>query len=120
MDSTGARLLAELHAAPPRQRTILPIYLFISAFGGLYGGYALTSAYGNWLTWAVSLLILEPIGITSLLALVVIMFPDSVFSAMLAHVFYRARLAVLLVGLAFVGFLAWSLIFIAFEFLHLR
>ena len=41
VDPIGVRFLAELRAAPLRQRLILPVYLLISAFGGLYGGYAL-------------------------------------------------------------------------------
>ena len=116
VDPIGARLLAELRAAPLRQRLILPIYLLISTFGGLYGGYALTSAYSNWITWSVSLLILEPVGIASLLALIVMIFPESAFSSMLARALNRAKLAGILVGLAFAGFIAWAAIFIALEF----
>jgi len=120
VDPIGARLLAELRAAPLRQRLILPIYLLISTLGGLYGGYALTSAYSNWITWSVSLLILEPIGTASLLALLVMMFPESTFSSMLARALNRAKIAAVLVGLAFAGFVAWAAIFIAFEFWRIR
>ena len=116
VDSIGVRLLTELRAAPLRQRIILPIYLVISSFGGLYGGYALTSAYSNWITWSISFLILEPIGVASLLALLTMIFPDSALSTMLARALNRAKLAVILVGLAVAGFFAWAAIVVATEF----
>lgn len=116
VDPVGVRLLNELHAAPLRQRIVLPVYLMISAFGGLYGGYALTSAYSNWITWSISFLILEPIGVASLLALLTMMFPESALSTMLARALNRAKLAAVLVGLAVVGVLAWAAIVIATEF----
>lgn len=116
----GARLISELRVAPVSVRIILPVYLIVSSGGGLYGGYALTDAYSNWITWAISLLILEPIGMASLLALVVIVFPHSTFSTLLAHALERAKLAAILLGLAFAGFIASALIYIAAELWRLR
>jgi len=116
----GARLISELRAAPIRVRMILPVYLVLGASGGLYSGYALTDSYSNWISWAISLFILEPIGIASLLALLVIVFPESAFSSMLAHALRRARLAAILVGMAFASFIAWALIFITAELWRLR
>ena len=60
VDPLGMRLLTELWAASLRQRIILLLYLPVSAFGGLYGGYALTSAYNNWITWSISPLCQHP------------------------------------------------------------
>jgi len=119
-DPIGARLRAELREAPLRLRIVLPIYLGIGAFGGLYGGYALTSAYSNWITWPISLLILEPIGVASLLALAVMVSPSSAFAVMLTRALARAKLAALIVGLAFAGFLAWAILYLVLEFLKLN
>src|SRR5438093_7701340 len=97
------RLLGEWQRAPFRLRVLLTIYLAIAAFGGLFGGHALISAYSNWLTWSITLVILEPVGAASLLALLFIYFPNSALARLLDHVLVRAKLALLLVGLCIGG-----------------
>ena len=50
-----------------RMRILLIVYTGIAAFGGLYGSYILIAEYSNWITWSVTLLILEPIGLFCLI-----------------------------------------------------
>ena len=64
--------------------------------------------------------VLEPIGVASLLALLVMIFPASALSTMLARALNRARLAAILVGLAIAGALAWAVIFIAIEYWSMK
>jgi hypothetical protein len=113
--SIGRRLRAELREAPLRQRIVLPIYLLISGVGGLYGGCALTSAYSNWLTWSVALLIVEPVGVASLLALWIMVFPDSRLTGFFDRALGRAWLAAILVGLVVTGVMVWALLVLFLE-----
>jgi|GEM_PF-4382040 len=91
------RLLAEWHEATLRVRAILVLYLSIGAWGGLYGGIALSREFHNAWAWAASFLILEPIGLACLLALVSIVFPNSAVTELLAGALSRARLALWLI-----------------------
>jgi hypothetical protein len=118
-DPIGARLAAELQAGSPGQRVALALLLGAGAVGGLYGGYALTRATSNWLTWSVALLVLDPIGVTSLLAALVILFPRSGLANLLALVLPQGKLALLLVGLAFLGAIVWAVIGVALVALNL-
>jgi hypothetical protein len=115
---TLQRFLAEWRSSPVRLKIILFLYLVVAAFGGLYGGYALTSEYPNWITWSITLLILEPVGFLSLMTLVVILWPNSSFALLFSRAVGRAKLATILVALAFACVLGWAGITLLLEWLR--
>lgn len=114
------RLLDEWRHAPLRLRILLTVYLAIAALGGLLGGHALISEYSNWLTWSITLLILEPVGAASLLALLLIYFPNSGVSRIFSHALTRAKLALLLIGVCIAGWFLFVAGYLALEFWKLR
>src|SRR5437762_8803301 len=90
----AARLHAEWHAATARVRVLLVIYLSIGAWGGLYGGIAISREYPTVWGLGVSFLVLEPIGLACGLALISIAAPRSALAELLSGALSRARFAI--------------------------
>ena len=61
------------------------------------------------------MLILEPVGVASVLALWVVVFPDSRFAGVIDGALGRARLAAMLVGLVVTGAMVWALLVLVSE-----
>jgi hypothetical protein len=91
------RLYAEWHAATTRVRVLLVIYLSIGAWGGIYGGVAISREYPTVWGLGVSFLVLEPIGLACGLALISIAAPRSALAELLCGALSRARFAIWLV-----------------------
>jgi hypothetical protein len=113
-------LLIELETAKPLQVAVITIYLSIGAIGGLCGGFALYHELPNWVTLAIALLILEPIGIVSLLSLLYLYFHSTWLGALLVPALKRVKIALWLVLATFLGFFLWAAVFIAWEFIKLH
>lgn len=109
------RLRREWLETSTRMRAILTVYLAIGAWGGLVGGHLLTSAYSNWITWSVTLLILEPIGGTSVAALIYLYWPNSWVGGQLQKILRRARLGMLIVAVCVIGWLVWAVSYLVIE-----
>jgi MFS family permease len=77
-------------------RFLLLVYVVPGAFGGLYGGYLLAHEVRHWAAWLFAFLVLEPIGITCLLAIPAILAPDSAAAQFLDWSVPRARRAAIL------------------------
>ena len=76
--SDATRWIAEWSHLPLRGRILLATYMVIGAFGGLFGSHTvLTEFPRSWVAWAVSLVILEPVGLACALGLIVLAFPHS-------------------------------------------
>jgi hypothetical protein len=113
-------LRTEWLAAPLRFRLFMTLYLVVAAWGGLVGGHLLTSAFSNWLTWSVTLLILEPVGVTAVAALIFLYWPNSWVAGLLGKALGRAKVATLIVGACVVGWFAWVIIYFGIEFWKLK
>jgi hypothetical protein len=96
-------LREEFRNLPVGGRVAATLLLFLGAFGGLTGGYFLLHETRHWASWATALLILEPIGIFSVLALFTLAVPDSALATFLSGALKRASLAVALFLLGYVG-----------------
>lgn len=107
-------------AAPLRFRILMTIYLGISAWGGVIGGHLLTSAYSNWLTWSIALLLLEPVGVSSLAALIFLYWPNSWVGGILSKALGRAKVATLMIAAGVLGLFAWCVVYLGIEFWKLR
>jgi hypothetical protein len=115
-----ALLRVQWAEAPLRFRVLMTVYLLVAAWGGLVGGHLLTAALGNWFTWSVTLLILEPVGAASLAALIFLYWPNSWLGAMLQKLLHRAKLATLIVAACISGWLAWVTFYFVAEFWKLQ
>jgi hypothetical protein len=106
--------------APLRFRAFMTLYLLIAAWGGMVGGHLLTAAYSNWITWSVTLLILEPVGVASLAALVFLYWPNSWLGVVVQKSMQRAKLATLIVAACAAGWLVWVILYFAAEIWKIR
>lgn len=113
-------LRTEWLAASRRLRLLMTVYMIIGAWGGLVGGHLLTRAHSNWITWSVTLLILEPVGMTSVAALIFLHWPNSWVGRLLDKALRRARVAMLILGACTLGCIAWVIIYFGIEFWRLR
>ena len=102
----GEQLQAEWREMTPEMRLFMSVCMSIGAFGGLYGGHTVLVLFSHhWFAWALSLAVLEPVGLASALGLVIVNFPRSRLAGWAARLFAstlgRAKIAAILVGLVF-------------------
>jgi len=115
-DSRLLELLEWRRAARLRYRVLVATYLAVGAFGGLFGGHALVTEYGNWLAWAISLMILEPAGLACLAGFAFMLLPTAATGGFLTATLRRATLAVLVVGLAYAGTIVGGVLLVIWEY----
>ena len=109
------RLMAEWREAPARVRLMLSLYLAIGAWGGISGGYSLATEIPHPISYAISLLILEPVGFCCALGLITLYAPTALFDGFLAGAIVRAKVALLFIALAVVLYFGGVLIWCAWE-----
>jgi hypothetical protein len=120
---TALDLVQEWRGVSPRIRVLLVLYLAIGAWGGISGGFLLAHEIRHPLSYAVSFLVLEPVGICCLLALVALVAlvaPESSLSSHLGVALGRARIAVVLVALTFALWLVAVVLWVAWEWFRLQ
>ena len=106
---------------PLPARILFGAVLTIGACGGLIGAEAVTSEFsGSWVAWLLALFVLEPIGLACGFGLLVLAFPRSAIARWFVSSLKRAKVAALLVGLAFVGAILWVVIFLVYELWKMR
>jgi hypothetical protein len=98
----------------------LILYLGIGAWGGLSGGYLLARELHHPVSYAISFLILEPVGLCCLAGLVALIAPDSFVAGLLSGALGRAKLALVLVFGSAAAFLLGMLSWVAWEWLRLQ
>ncbi|MEA2339436.1 MAG: hypothetical protein QOE82_3443 [Thermoanaerobaculia bacterium] len=111
-------LAAELRGQSGCFRFMLAGYLLAGGAGGLYGGYFLAHEVHHWLALLFSLLILEPIGITCLLALPAMIAPDSAAGTLFDWSVPRAKRAAAIVGILYLLLVAGLFGFTLLEWLR--
>ncbi|MFN7975403.1 MAG: hypothetical protein U0166_24220 [Acidobacteriota bacterium] len=112
----AAELLFQWRSVGLPLRLLLSLYLVGGSFS-LYAGFLLTTELHHWAAWGVSLFILEPIGLFSMIALGALWAPSSAAAFILRLTIGRARRAAILVGvlvglwlLFTLGFVAWEIV----------
>ena len=114
--SDATRWIAEWSHLPLRGRILLATYMVIGAFGGLFGSHTvLTEFPRSWVAWAVSLVILEPVGLACALGLIVLAFPHSAVTGWFTSTLKRAKTASIIVGLIFASAFLGSVVFLLYE-----
>ena len=117
----AAEWIREWQCLPCRSRIVLTICLLVGAFGGLWGGILLTSDFRrSWVAWAISLLILDPVGLACALGLIVLIFPSSLLAHQFGKTLREARRAAALVGLIVVAALLGCFLFLLVELWKMR
>ena len=101
--------------APMRARVLILLYMAAGAWGGLYGGFTLAHEYRNLLTWSISFLILEPVGVACLFGFLYLVSAGSLGGTLLSRALGRAKVAVVLVFVAGAGVLVINFGFLLFE-----
>lgn len=113
----AARFVEEWAQLPLRGRVLLAVYMVIGAFGGLIGADSVLAEFTHsWIGWAVSLIVLEPVGLACALGLFVLIFPRSRIAGWFCHALGRAKVAAVVVGLIFVSAILSCLTFFLYEF----
>lgn len=106
-------LRAQLHTLSVRDRLFLLLYLVPAALGTAAAGYCLLDFGETWIARSVALFIIEPIALACILAVVVLVAPDSGFADVLVGAVRRASyVTIALIFVAFagiVGLLLWAL-----------
>jgi hypothetical protein len=98
---------------------MLTLYLAIGAWGGIAGGYSLATELRHPVSYAISLLILEPIGVCCALGLLCLFAPTALFDAFLASAITRAKLALFIIALAVALYFGGVLVWCALEWYRL-
>lgn len=93
--------------------------MLLMAWSCLWGAYAITR-FHHWVPWAFALVVLEPIGITALLAATFLSAPGSGIGRWFAGAIQRARLGLLALLSVMVGGLATVLFWWAWELYKFR
>jgi len=90
--------------------------MVIGALGGLIGAHIVLEEFSrSWVAWAVSLIILEPVGFACALGLFVLMFPRSRIAGWFCHALGRAKVAAVVVGLIFASAILGNSTFLLYE-----
>jgi len=84
------------------------------------GGYSLAREIHHPVSYAVSFLVLEPVGFCCLVGLIALIAPESFIGTLLAGALGRAKIALVLVFLALGSFIVGTLTWIAWEWLRLQ
>lgn len=101
-ESEAVRWVQEWFALPIPNRILIGVYLGVGAIGGIYGGHTLIQRYGHsWVAWIIAIIILEPIGLTCALGLLIPLLPQRFVSGIFSETLRRARLAAAITGLTF-------------------
>ena len=97
----AAQLSDEWLDAPVRARVFLCVLTGLAGIGCLYAGFAISRDSPGWVAWLLTILILEPLGVACLLGLLVLAAPNSFLATLLSGSLRRARLVLILIGIAF-------------------
>ncbi len=97
----AARLLEEWRDSPLRVRVFLCVLTGLAGVGCLYGGYAISHESPGWVSWLLTILILEPLGVACLLSLLLVAAPTPFLGFLFSGSIKRARGVVIAVGIAF-------------------
>lgn len=101
-ESEAVRWVQEWFALPILDRILIGVCLAVGAIGGIYGGHTLIQRYGHsWVAWLIAIIILEPIGLTCALGLLIPLLPQRFVSGIFSETLRRARLAAGITGLTF-------------------
>ena len=84
-------------------KIFLVIYMLIGACGGIGGGLLLAHELHHWIAWAISAILLEPIGILCLFSLITLFAPDSIAADFIGWAIARGRVAALIAGICYLG-----------------
>jgi uncharacterized BrkB/YihY/UPF0761 family membrane protein len=93
-------------------------YLAVGGLGGLYGGFYLAREVHHWLALLFSLIVLEPIGLTCLLAIAGMIAPDSAAGLLFDWSVPRARRAAAIVGILYLLLVAGLFGFVMLEWMR--
>src|SRR5947199_408059 len=105
--SRAHQLARDFAAQSLFMRVALAGALAFVALSDLYGGWQLTHQSHHWMAWAITLLVLEPVGVFAALALAAILAPDSLAGSLFDGAMQRAFGAILIVGIYFAAIIVW-------------
>jgi hypothetical protein len=112
-------LMSEVGELSLGARLFWAAFMLLMAWSCLWGAYAITR-FHHWVPWAFAIVLLEPIGITALLAAVFLIAPSSGIGQWFAGAIRRAKFGLLALLLVMVGGLATVLFWWAWELYKLR
>ena len=109
-----ADLGAQLERKPRLFRLLVAVYLVAIGATCLWGGHAIIQL-GHWIAWAFALLLLEPLGVTLVVAGLFAASPSMGVQRWFVRSLPRAKLGLTLLLIAFLAFVYGTLIWGLFE-----
>jgi hypothetical protein len=113
-------LLSQMAGLSLGARLALAAFMAAMAWSCLWGGFALTSAFHHWIAWAFALVLFEPVGITALLAAVLLVAPASGIARWFAITLRRTRFGLIALAVVFVGWAFSTIVWLLWELYRQR